>query len=590
MELYSENAGQHHRRHHMCCLRFFVPWIIACSAQPEPKELHVLSSAPKAVQVFWLPGDGHGDGDVEVGQLAAAGEQPSSFSITTYPGHAFYFQAGPQRSNSVAHSGGEHDLVMLSEKAGALSAEVLTAEKLKSLVREMHLQCKGRHGYISCCRTFARESLGIPSRFADRYIESYSPNRWMPKDVGRGSIKEVSPVSLGDEPGAVPEDEMVVVNNLPDSLDLLWVPFADEAKLEESTFISDVPPESFVRISGKPGQMFMAMIRGQNESISAFQYPGELAVVLIRPPEGAPPLRVAVANQDQLKIALSNAAQAFLGCFRSRAALSTGEPLPQALSAAWFVMLWSSLKHWRQCVILPDSRPIRQVTLQLDNGEGSNRTIQANVLREEPLVLGIKGLAKPEECDQLIKSQEVLEQDLVMAFVSGGSTSKHRRTLSKNLYPDLEEPGSMLSRLHKRFFQVARGATGFNLWPPGQEPVNWLHYKPGYEYRPHCDGGCGQSLVPSGMRVASSLLYCNVPEQGGSTIFTKDSTKMTPARGDFLFFTYKSDPDHMSTHAACPVLKGIKSTATQWYREGVSEHYTWEDVNDLGYRAKGTEL
>ena len=23
-----------------------------------------------------------------------------------------------------------------------------------------------RHGYISCCRTFARESLGIPSRFA----------------------------------------------------------------------------------------------------------------------------------------------------------------------------------------------------------------------------------------------------------------------------------------------------------------------------------------------------------------------------------------------------------------------------------------
>ena len=37
--------------------------------------------------------------------------------------------------------------------------------------------------------------------------------------------------------------------------------------------------------------------------------------------------------------------------------------------------------------------------------------------------------------------QEVLEQDLVMAFVSGGSTSKHRRTLSKNLYPDLEACG-----------------------------------------------------------------------------------------------------------------------------------------------------
>eukprot|EP00435_Cladocopium_sp_Y103_P028027 s1294_g6.t7 len=183
---------------------------------------------------------------------------------------------------------------------------------------------------------------------------------------------------------------------------------------------------------------------------------------------------------------------------------------------------------------------------------------------------------------------------------------------------------------------AARGASGYDLWPEGQEPVNWLHYKPGYdtwqikatglrsfcgplsfwyaagllttwfdsdpllgfhasfvrkEYRPHCDGGCGMDPVPSGKRVASSLLYCNVAEQGGSTIFTQDTTKFTPARGDFLFFAYKSDPDYMSMHAACPVrlwlrskLRGIKSTATQWYREGVSKDYTWEDVADLGQR------
>jgi len=71
---------------------------------------------------------------------------------------------------------------------------------------------------------------------------------------------------------------------------------------------------------------------------------------------------------------------------------------------------------------------------------------------------------------------------------------------------------------------------------------------------------------------------------GGSTIFTKDTTKFTPKQGDFLFFGYKSDPKYMSMHAACPVLRGVKSTATQWYREGVSKDFTWEDVSDLGYR------
>lgn len=114
-----------------------------------------------------------------------------------------------------------------------------------------------------------------------------------------------------------------------------------------------------------------------------------------------------------------------------------------------------------------------------------------------------------------------------------------------------------------------RGRTlSIHMRPDGQEPVNWLHYKPGYdtwqcrlllvslvcsgpsnrprfhstrflmipisieeiliehnqsielnadtriecmrrriaqEYRPHCDGGCGMDPVQSGMRVASSL-------------------------------------------------------------------------------------
>merc|ERR1712072_580577 len=110
-----------------------------------------------------------------------------------------------------------------------------------------------------------------------------------------------------------------------------------------------------------------------------------------------------------------------------------------------------------------------------------------------------------------------------MASVSGGGTSRSRRTLSKNLYPDFEgnESGT-LERVTKRFFEVTRAVTGYRLDHPGQEPVNWLYYKPGYEYRPHCDGACGAPQIVLGDRVLSSLLYCSVASKGGATVFPPD--------------------------------------------------------------------
>jgi len=49
----------------------------------------------------------------------------------------------------------------------------------------------------------------------------------------------------------------------------------------------------------------------------------------------------------------------------------------------------------------------------------------------------------------------------------------------------------------------------------GQEPVNFLHYIKGFEYKPHTDGG---EKRPGG-RVATTLIYCEVAEEGGGTVF-----------------------------------------------------------------------
>ena len=82
-----------------------------------------------------------------------------------------------------------------------------------------------------------------------------------------------------------------------------------------------------------------------------------------------------------------------------------------------------------------------------------------------------------------------------------------------------------------RFYDVARKVTGYELYPPGQEPVNWLFYKPGYEYRPHCDGNCRANGIRYGDRVCTSLLYCTVAEEGGGTVFTVDELKFLPTPG-----------------------------------------------------------
>eukprot|EP00913_Durusdinium_trenchii_P031552 g29544.t1 len=473
-------------------------------------------------------------------------------------------------SKPVTHSGGAYDLVKLSPGAAALTAELVTADQLHSLVGEMYSHCRERDsGYIKCCHDFLNKSRGIPPFFAGTYMNAFSPHRLMPRDPRIGAN-----LGNGTGHGRIPW-QMVVLNNMPIPVELHWAYAADASDLasdtavHDTTLITDVGSKSFVRITGHPGQSFLAVAQHTRQPVSKtalFRYPSELFVVMISESSSGKDAKpdVAIWDQDGGHRApefakkcgdRSHEEQSFMECLKQTSSF------PPALTALWFQLLWTSLQHWRHCVYLPDTAPLRHITLELHDGSGRNRSVKAQVLREKPFVVGIAGFATAEECKELITSQELETEDLAMAFITGGAHSKSR----------------------------------YDLWPEGQEPVNWLHYKPGYdpqrihnkfimlvEYRPHCDGGCGYDPVTLGARVASSLLYCNVAEQGGSTIFTKDTTKFTPAKGDFLFFAYKHDPDFMSMHAACPVLKGVKSTATQWYREGVSADYTWEHVQDLG--------
>lgn len=105
---------------------------------------------------------------------------------------------------------------------------------------------------------------------------------------------------------------------------------------------------------------------------------------------------------------------------------------------------------------------------------------------------------------------------------------------------------------------------------------------------PHCDGSCDGEPHMSTGRVATAVLYCQVPELGGATAFTKADVFIRPKKGMSTFFTYMSADGIMDTgyteHSGCPVKSGQKWIATAWMREGVTKEFNSDKFEPSGKR------
>jgi prolyl 4-hydroxylase len=104
------------------------------------------------------------------------------------------------------------------------------------------------------------------------------------------------------------------------------------------------------------------------------------------------------------------------------------------------------------------------------------------------------------------------------------------------------------------------------------EALYVIKYGVGGEYKPHHDyfDPGSKELQNGGQRVATVIMYLNTPEEGGETDFPKASIKITPIKGDAVFFNNvlpdgKDDP--LTLHAGTPVRKGCKWIMTRWIRE-----------------------
>ncbi len=214
---------------------------------------------------------------------------------------------------------------------------------------------------------------------------------------------------------------------------------------------------------------------------------------------------------------------------------------------------------------------------------------QVDVLREEPPVYVVRDFVTPAECEHMTGlTIPKMERSVVFGGGQSGQKSSYRQSYSVNMYPDYDDEANPVTRVVRRKFAFAREVAEYEelIEGEGQEPLNSVYYKDwDDQYRPHCDGECHGGPYRKGGRIATSLTYCEVAEQGGYTLFTRSGLKIVPHVRDMLFFGYKLQPkvdggparmDHgQSEHSGCPLRKGTKWIATMWYREGMTAENDW---------------
>lgn len=187
----------------------------------------------------------------------------------------------------------------------------------------------------------------------------------------------------------------------------------------------------------------------------------------------------------------------------------------------------------------------------------------------------------------------------LLLLQKGGSTlSQNRKAWQAGIAVDWskETAGDPIAAVTRRLFDYANHVTGYNMKVEGQEDLMSIQYfgngtddPTPDRYTPHCDGECDGLPHKKGARVATMVMYCDVPELGGGTNFQNANVFAKPQQGAAAFFSYM-DPktgDHetgFTSHSGCPVLLGTKRIAVQWMRVGVDTENPWDSF-DVSYFA-----
>mmetsp|Transcript_22321 Transcript_22321/g.53086 ORF Transcript_22321/g.53086 Transcript_22321/m.53086 type:complete len:483 (+) Transcript_22321:160-1608(+) len=231
--------------------------------------------------------------------------------------------------------------------------------------------------------------------------------------------------------------------------------------------------------------------------------------------------------------------------------------------------------------------------------DGVKRTVHKKLERPASRIHVVENFASPEECkameDEAAKRLHVAST----ADGKGGSRiSAARKAMQAGINPQFTSDGkpvddNLISFLSGRVYEYTNYVLDLNITHHGQEPLMSIQYngrgrhdiEPD-RYTPHCDGRCNGEPHQFGGRMATMVIYCTIPTQGGFTNFQNSNVHVRPDSGSAVFFSY-FDPltnitdNGLTQHSGCPVYEGEKKIITQWVRYGVSSETPHTAFNTL---------
>ena len=222
------------------------------------------------------------------------------------------------------------------------------------------------------------------------------------------------------------------------------------------------------------------------------------------------------------------------------------------------------------------------------------RKVDVMIDRPASKIHVIEDFLTPEECKAVEERAAPILHDATVADGSGGSKlsdSRKAKQAGIKVHWDKEAEGDLIASLSRRVYDYVNHVLPFGIKENGQEDLMSIQYfgrgaddeKPD-RYMPHCDGDCNGLDFKTGQRMATIVMYCDIPEVGGQTRFRNSNVHVIPKKYAATFFSY-IDPATMkmdsgfTEHSGCPVVEGEKKIVTQWVRLGVDDENPWNSFN-----------
>ena len=212
-----------------------------------------------------------------------------------------------------------------------------------------------------------------------------------------------------------------------------------------------------------------------------------------------------------------------------------------------------------------------------NKSNGTKYNVELHLTEHAAGIRRIEQFVTETECSALLKKQEAqATNEFDMSTILGDDKKTH---------------DAILQRLVKRMYAYANTSLrGWDLTPEGQEPLRLVEYGPTngemiQDALPRysdssstilADKEDDQQPYTPGHAVATMLLYCQVPDEGGHEHFTQAGVHIPPKQGDALLVSYVDPQKKLLGNAfltnltICPIVQGRKVVIMHRLRAGVS--------------------